>query len=1488
MTETAEQVKKRRRWPWITLAVILVLVAGLRLALRSDLLLDYIRSQAETRVSEMIHGDLRVDRLSGDLWSHVTVTGVAVYAEANGDDPASDADTSTPEPGTASTRIPGPVLSLDTLHVSWSVFDLLFRRPLEIRELHALGLRADLVQYEDGNWNIMELLPEEDGPDEEPSGINFVLSDVRITAPEISVDARAVLPGEPLVIRDLETRLRLGRTDPDFFADLKQLELFLHESRLDAPVQLSSEASWDGRRITLDHLLIATAYSLFEASGSYDDVTYATRFQALLDPLAWREVEAYAEEYPIRQNLNVELRVGGSRQDLSAGFTLDAPGLEQFTVDTRWSVMQEPVLRSLSMQSGRIDAATLTGTDTLQASIAGFALSLEGAVPVMEWDRIQADGNLRVEDARFEAYSVDVVSLDIAASPGSIRAGLDVRKGGEVVTASLEAARWWEEDIDWTLQWHTDDLNVAYWAALEEPDATVTMRGSVSGTGYAPAGTPWTAAITLERLAMAGYPDITAEMEAELTGERLRFESPVRIDGAELDLAADLLWTLDVPAYEATLHFRNLDASRFPGLEQLATDINGQAEVRGEGFDPATMALDASFLMSRSHINRQPFEELKLDLQLRDGIARVDEATLLSETATANLSLRQNILDFHDLRNRLAFELELLDLQGFADLAGAEVLSVPGRFEGTITADTAGQLVLQTDLNLHSIQYDTIRVESVTGTASAVLAAETRFHADLEIRDPSAGPYAFRDITFTTDGRFGDSGLTGTYTFAIQVEAESGISQTADYHIADTVRVHTRELRLTDPATTYDLQRPFDVVLSDGKVRVDTLHLASGTGSELRLGISKTPETPWTGFLDAQETDLGQLQYIFLDEPLFHAVFSGDIRFRFDEEVLDVSGRADLKALEWETVRLDSIRLAFDIGEHRLLTDATVWHDGLTLLRSEFDLPFEPTDPGELAEEFFDRPVEGYIRIHPIEIQQYEGLLSTFGMERTRGEFSMSAELSGTAGSPDLTGGLYLKNGTLSDVAIDSLIMEWDYDHGRSDIFLTSRVHSLGQKAADIQGSIPLHLDFQGMEFQGPDPSDEIDFTIFTTDFNLAAFNDFLDPAMLRNLEGRLNADFSVSGTIGEPLAEGAMVLSGGQVRLVENQVTLRNISMNVEMAPGRVVLQELSVQSVGSFSGSGEIALDGLALGRIDLRFRATNFRAFNTRDLEIYAGMDVTMTGTLEEPLLTGTVRWERGTIFLDEFGEREVEEVILDEEQVEETEGPEFFDRLALELIFSVDRNAFVRNRRDPEIFLAPRGEIDIIKEAFGELQLFGDMGITSGHVTTFNKRFQLERGDVTFSGDPMEPMLNIRTLYRPRQQYEDIRIYYVITGTLSDPEFEYESEPEMGLQDIISYTLSGGRSMPWRDGSRPCRGVQTGAWPPISPWISCLTASSPWPLTGWASTSSRSRIHAGAGAARASRPGSLSPTGFSSHSCRSSAGRKPPARSSSNTCCGAIWT
>lgn len=62
-------------------------------------------------------------------------------------------------------------------------------------------------------------------------------------------------------------------------------------------------------------------------------------------------------------------------------------------------------------------------------------------------------------------------------------------------------------------------------------------------------------------------------------------------------------------------------------------------------------------------------------------------------------------------------------------------------------------------------------------------------------------------------------------------------------------------------------------------------------------------------------------------------------------------------------------------------------------------------------------------------------------------------------------------------------------------------------------------------------------------------------------------------------------------------------------------------------------------------------------------------------------------------------------------------------------------------------------------------------------------------LTFSGPPGNPDLNIRTLYEPPQEDQEIKIWYIIQGSVEKPESKYESDPAMDFADIICYTLFG---------------------------------------------------------------------------------------------------
>jgi autotransporter translocation and assembly factor TamB len=79
---------------------------------------------------------------------------------------------------------------------------------------------------------------------------------------------------------------------------------------------------------------------------------------------------------------------------------------------------------------------------------------------------------------------------------------------------------------------------------------------------------------------------------------------------------------------------------------------------------------------------------------------------------------------------------------------------------------------------------------------------------------------------------------------------------------------------------------------------------------------------------------------------------------------------------------------------------------------------------------------------------------------------------------------------------------------------------------------------------------------------------------------------------------------------------------------------------------------------------------------------------------------------------------------------------------------------------------------------------------GYVRPLGKQFSLEEGRFTFSGPIDEPDLYINTSYIPQssqKQGDPIILYYIIEGNAADPEFRFESEPQMEQQDIVCYTL-----------------------------------------------------------------------------------------------------
>jgi autotransporter translocation and assembly factor TamB len=331
-------------------------------------------------------------------------------------------------------------------------------------------------------------------------------------------------------------------------------------------------------------------------------------------------------------------------------------------------------------------------------------------------------------------------------------------------------------------------------------------------------------------------------------------------------------------------------------------------------------------------------------------------------------------------------------------------------------------------------------------------------------------------------------------------------------------------------------------------------------------------------------------------------------------------------------------------------------------------------------------------------------------------------------------------------------------------------------------------VDLKRAEILLPSDSDAVYGKISTNQFDLALFNNYVDGDMLRNLRGSLNGEVTVAGPLGDLETVGRMELSNGSMRVVPAGITLDEMGFMVNFRPDLIELQQLHIQSSpGRLRGNGYMALDNLTPGELNFTLRATQFRAANTSEYNAIVDLDSQLQGTMDQPSISGSLSFLRGFVNLQNFGERSVEDVQLEGE--EEVGTFAYYDSLAIDMDVNFNRQFFIRNQQflDMEIELA--GQVDLLKDQGRELQMFGSLEGVRGYARPLGKNFMLDQAVVSFFGPVDNPELNIRTQYEPLQAQADVRIYYIIEGTALEPTFRFESEPELELQDIISYTLFG---------------------------------------------------------------------------------------------------
>jgi translocation and assembly module TamB len=517
-------------------------------------------------------------------------------------------------------------------------------------------------------------------------------------------------------------------------------------------------------------------------------------------------------------------------------------------------------------------------------------------------------------------------------------------------------------------------------------------------------------------------------------------------------------------------------------------------------------------------------------------------------------------------------------------------------------------------------------------------------------------------------------------------------------------------------------------------------------------------------------------------------------------------------------VRVDTLSIRVDSASSRarglsLVRPATfqLFGAGQGALDS---LVLQHTDTGRLllhGRVDADGTVQGRFEADRVPLGDIGRLLRTSRL--TRGSASATLDVSGTRERPVMDGVIDLRDAVAGRVRLGELFARAHYDSLRLSVDGALRVS--GKPALQATALLPLDLALVANRerrlpeaLSGRIRSERADLALLESLF----------PDITR-AGGSLHTDVQLTGTWDRPRLR-------GQVRVDSAALSLENLGIRLERAQADIALagDSIIIRRFGAVSGlatdtlgiSGVIGITEIARPTFDLRLAANNFLAIDkarTASLTLTTTSPITLTGNSEAPRVRGSVRVDRGRVYIQALAQRRA----LDLTDIDVIDTA----RIGVNGLLPTAPSALMRNLqldnvrigigddvwlRSPEANLKLGGQLRVTRSlspngAAARLALADSLTVDRGtyqlNLGIARPGFEVERGLVRFFGDPdLEPSLDITALHTVREtransNRQDVRIRVNIGGTIVRPTLTLTSadNPPLPESDMLSYLVTG---------------------------------------------------------------------------------------------------
>ncbi|MBI2895649.1 MAG: translocation/assembly module TamB domain-containing protein [Deltaproteobacteria bacterium] len=373
------------------------------------------------------------------------------------------------------------------------------------------------------------------------------------------------------------------------------------------------------------------------------------------------------------------------------------------------------------------------------------------------------------------------------------------------------------------------------------------------------------------------------------------------------------------------------------------------------------------------------------------------------------------------------------------------------------------------------------------------------------------------------------------------------------------------------------------------------------------------------------------------------------------------------------------------------------------------------------------------------------------------GRLALDVTASGSLRSPSLSARAIIRDLVVSGTRYHSAAASLSWDGAAFDSRASLRQSSGGTLA--LEAKLPMSWEplRQGGPALLPEESSPVRGRIDAARFELEGLGGFVPGIAV--MSGLVDAHVDVAGTRGLPTLRGSLGVSSGTFELADVGQRLEDISLVALLEPRRAVVSELRVRDrQGTAKATGSATLAGLMPTRFELEVEGRRFPVVREGLTLADVSGRVLVRGDATRGGIDATVTPRGLTIALPNRSARELQPLddhpdVEVRSAFESRPAHQSASRAASRSPFLItallDMASNVWLTRN-DLALGFDGRV-VVRYPWGRpLALQGSVSARRGFVTYGKNRFDLQRGDVTFTGEPgFNPLLDVDASYENPQ-------------------------------------------------------------------------------------------------------------------------------------------